>query len=83
MELSQLLLNALNLMFIGMLFVGAFLGILVVVIPFLNKIVPDDPLPAQTPAQAISPAQPKEQEILVAVISAAVQQYRKRHSNHS
>ncbi len=83
MELSHLLLSALNLMFIGMLFVGTFLGILVVIIPLLDKITPDDPLPTQTSTQAISPVQPKEQEVLVAVISAAVQQYRKQHSIHS
>ncbi len=78
MSLTALLLEALNLLFIGMLFVTSFLGLLVFIIPFLNKIVPDDPIPVQ--------AQPKpklsnniEQETLVAVISAAVQQYRNKH----
>ncbi len=79
MSLTSLLLEALNLLFIGMLFVTSFLGLLVFIIPFLNKIVPDDPIP--TPATAKPNISNNiEQETLVAVISAAVQQYRNKHN---
>ncbi len=78
MSLTSLLLEAFNLLFIGMLFVTSFLGILVFIIPFLNKIVPDDPVPVQVAAKPSTP-QNIEQETLVAVISAAVQQYRNNH----
>ncbi len=78
MNLASLLLEALNLLFIGMIFVTSFLGILVIIIPFLNKIVPDDLIPIQTTSKSISSGD-IEQETLVAVISAAVQQYRNQH----
>ncbi len=78
MSLTSLLLEALNLLFIGMLFVTSFLGLLVFIIPFLNKIVPDDPIPTQATVKS-NISNNIEQETLVAVISAAVQQYRQRH----
>ncbi|MBS9782098.1 MAG: OadG family protein [Gammaproteobacteria bacterium] len=78
MSLTSLLLEALNLLFIGMLFVTSFLGLLVFIIPFLNKIVPDEPIPAQATAKP-NVSNNIEQETLVAVISAAVQQYRSNH----
>ncbi len=78
MNLTSLLLEALNLLFIGMLFVTSFLGLLVFIIPFLNKIVPDEPVPVQATAKPTS-SHNIEQETLVAVISAAVQQYRSNH----
>lgn len=78
MELSHLILEALNLMLIGMLFVGTFLGILVFLIPLLNKIIPDDPPPTAMSASVVSANDTTDdQAALVAVISAAVQQYRK------
>ncbi len=79
MNLTSLLLEALNLLFIGMVFVTSFLGILVVIIPLLNKVVPDDPVPAKAAIEPASSPDRVEQETLVAVISAAVQQYRNRH----
>ncbi|PIE42159.1 MAG: oxaloacetate decarboxylase subunit gamma [Gammaproteobacteria bacterium] len=78
MELSQLLLEALNLMLIGMLFVGIFLSILVFLTPLLNKIVPEEqPLP-ESKSVAVNGVQP-QQAALVAVISAAIHQYRRHH----
>lgn len=79
MSLTSLLLEALNLLFIGMIFVTSFLGMLVFIIPFLNKIVPDDPVPVQATTKPTS-SHNIEQETLVAVISAAIQQYRNKHN---
>ncbi len=76
MSLGHLLWEAINLMFIGMISVGSFLSILVFIIPLLNKFLPEDPVPA-SPSGTANTA-PSQAE-LVAVISAAVQQYRQKH----
>ncbi len=78
MSLGSLLLEALSLLLVGMTFVTLFLGMLVFIIPFLSKIVPDDPIPIQT-SQKTNQSNIIEQQTLVAVISAAVQQYRNQH----
>lgn len=79
MQLGHLLLEAHNLMFIGMLFVGLFLGILVFLIPLLHTISPDD-TPEATPASAITPQLAQQApDTMIAVISAAIQQYRNQH----
>lgn len=75
MSLDYLIIEALKLMFIGMFCVGAFLSILVVIIPLLNKITPDEALPTVKPTVS----KPAEPDTLIAVISTAVHQYRNRH----
>ncbi len=77
MSLGHLLWEAINLMFIGMISVGSFLSILVFIIPLLNKFLPEDPVPANLSGTTTNtaPSQPE----LIAVISAAVQQYRQKH----
>ncbi|PIE45911.1 MAG: oxaloacetate decarboxylase subunit gamma [Gammaproteobacteria bacterium] len=79
MNLTSLLLEALNLMLVGMTFVTAFLGILVFIIPLLDKISPEDNLPdtskRHTPAAVTSGVSPQT----VAVIAAAVKRYRQHH----
>lgn len=79
MSLSHLILEALTLMGVGMLSVGLFLGILVFLIPLLNKIVPDDPTPPPAkPATAVNNGVAAQNDTLIAVISAAIQQHRNR-----
>lgn len=78
MDINALLMEALNLMLIGMLFVGVFLSILVILIPLLNKIVPEEKIPA--PAQLPAKSQTAEDDI-IAVISAAVTHYRNNHKH--
>lgn len=80
MQLGHLMLEALNLMFIGMLCVGVFLGMLVFLIPLLNKIVPDEPVPEAPPSNVTTPlSNAGEQTAVIAAISAAIQQYRNKH----
>lgn len=78
MNINELLLEALNLMLVGMLFVSVFLGILVVLIPLLNKISPDDSLPEPPKPQAAVAATGLSPQT-VAAIAAAVGQYRRDH----
>ncbi len=79
MTTGQLLLEALNLMFVGMLCVGAFLSLLVFIIPLLERITPDEPLP-ERPALPTGRQDGKQMPAaLVAAISAAVHQYRQQH----
>ncbi|RJG51571.1 oxaloacetate decarboxylase subunit gamma [Motilimonas pumila] len=80
MDISELLLQAGNLMLVGMVSVFLFLGLLVLVVQSVAKLVPADELPVasnkpttQAPAaQASNQVNPK----LIAAISTAVQQYR-------
>lgn len=80
MDISELLMEAANLMLVGMVSVFLFLGLLVLVVQSVAKLVPADELPVapkrpttQTPAaQASNQVNPK----LIAAISTAVQQYR-------
>lgn len=78
MNLSSLLLEALNLLLIGMGFVTAFLGILVFLIPLLNKISPDDSLPETTKPRSL-PSDRGVSPQTIAAISIAVKQYRQTH----
>ncbi|REL30598.1 OadG family protein [Thalassotalea euphylliae] len=84
-SLSQLFIEAGTLMLAGMVFVFAFLGILVVIIntvlaPLANKF-PDPVAPAVTrPPVKKSAANDGVSPSVVAAISAAVSQYRQKHN---
>ena len=84
-SLSQLFIEAGTLMLAGMVFVFAFLGILVVIIntvlaPLANKY--PDPVSQPVTRQTASKAVNKDgvSPSLVAAISAAVTQYRQKHN---
>ncbi|WP_111412939.1 OadG family protein [Billgrantia lactosivorans] len=81
MQDKQLLLDGLALMGVGMGFVFVFLTILVLVTTLMSLIVrrlaPSPVPPAPVPA-ATSPGQADDAE-LMAVISAALHRYRRRH----
>lgn len=77
MSLTTLLLEALSLLMIGMTFVTAFLGILVFIIPLLDKISPDDSIPEPPKRQAAVATGVTPQT--VAAITVAVNQYRQKH----
>ncbi len=79
MNLISLLLEALNLMLIGMAFVTIFLGILVFIIPLLDKVSPEDSLPDTSKRARPATVTSGVSAQTVAVIAAAVKRYRQHH----
>lgn len=79
MDLMSLLGEALTLMITGMGFVFAFLGIMVYIIPLLKKL-PADPIPEARPSvQPVStPIPDGVSPDVIAAISAAISQYRRK-----
>ncbi|MCE0558606.1 MULTISPECIES: OadG family transporter subunit [unclassified Motilimonas] len=76
MDITELLLEAGNLMLVGMISVFLFLGLLVIVVQQMAKLCPVEsaPVAAKKPTAQPQPAtlNPK----LIAAITSAVQQYR-------
>jgi oxaloacetate decarboxylase gamma subunit len=81
---ADLLIEGVWLMFIGLAIVFSFLLILVGMLVLMSKAVlrwgPEDPLPESPPsAPQAAPLPAVEDHRLIAVIAAAIQQYRDRH----
>ena len=84
-QITQQFIEAGTLMIAGMIFVFAFLGLLVV---FINSVLARlaEKYPDPVPAASARPARPAKQDgeispNVVAAISAAVTQYRRQHNN--
>ncbi|AXY43908.1 OadG family protein [Halomonas sp. JS92-SW72] len=81
MQDVELLEEGLALMGLGMGFVFVFLTVLVIVTTLMSLVIrrlaPEPPAPAATPAR--SPAPPRQDDELMAVIGAALHRYRQRH----
>jgi len=82
MDITELLLKAMTLLGLGMTFVFMFLGLLLIAIKLLTKFVPaDQPIVATKPIQKQKVMTSQSSDIdpkVVAAISSAVMQYRKR-----
>ncbi|WP_435235620.1 OadG family transporter subunit [Psychromonas sp. PT13] len=80
MDITELLLKAMTLLGLGMTFVFMFLGLLMIAIKLLAMFVhADQPTVATKPVQkAIKPQSSDIDPKVVAAISSAVMQYRKR-----
>ncbi|MFT2091360.1 OadG family protein [Paraglaciecola sp. 2405UD69-4] len=86
LEVADALLEAANLLLVGMVVVFLFLTMLIGAINFiswLNKLIPDPSLDVQTkPFQTSTPATPVESGVspkIVAAIGAAVKQHRQQN----
>ena len=79
MNISSLLLEAANLMAVGMVFVFVFLGLLLLMIKGIEKLVPE-PEPVPT-APSVQPQTAGLTPARIAAITAAVQQYRQKNHN--
>lgn len=78
--MQELLNQAAQLMLIGMGAVIVFLCALVICMTIMKKLIPAPALTAETPANSRSDVSSRESPKVVAAISAAVHQYRQRHS---
>ncbi|ATZ73978.1 oxaloacetate decarboxylase subunit gamma [Idiomarina sp. X4] len=78
--MQELLTQAAQLMLVGMGAVIVFLCILVVCMAVMKWLIPTPSLAPQTPNQPRSDASAGKSPTLVAAVSAAVHQYRQRHS---
>lgn len=79
MDITQALAIAANIMLLGMVCVFAFLGLLVVAIKVLERIAKEDNLPVAS--SVTDAASTTIDNNVVAAISAAVHQYRRKNSN--
>lgn len=81
--MNELMSQAIDLMIVGMGFVFVFLTILVGATSVMSKLVMrfEPPAPAPSPAKKSAPAKPaaNNDPQLIAVIRAAVEEYRSRH----
>ncbi|MCE2571411.1 oxaloacetate decarboxylase subunit gamma [Motilimonas eburnea] len=75
MDITALLLEAGNLMLVGMISVFLFLGLLVIVVQTMAKYCPAD-IPAAAKKPAAQPTNNTLNPKLIAAITSAVQQYR-------
>ena len=80
MDITELLFKAMTLLGLGMTFVFMFLGLLMIAIKLLAKFIPaDQPIVTTKPVKkAIKPQSSDIDPKVVAAISSAVMQYRKR-----
>lgn len=76
MDITALLLEAGNLMLVGMISVFLFLGLLVIVVQTMAKYCPADIPPAAAKKPASQPTNNTLNPKLIAAITSAVQQYR-------
>jgi len=81
MEIESSLLTALMLLGLGMAFVYLFLGLLFICITLMAKYIPADPIVTATPYKkqaATADAQATVSPQVLAAITSAVKQYRKK-----
>ncbi len=76
MEISHLLLEAANLLVLGMVSVFLFLGLMVFAVQLMSKFAPPIEQPPATKSQAATSTTTINNPKLVAAITSAVQQYR-------
>lgn len=76
MDITELLLEAGNLMLVGMISVFLFLGLLVIVVQQMAKYCPADVAPVATKKPVAQPKPATLNPKLIAAITSAVQQYR-------
>lgn len=78
--MQELLIQAAQLMLVGMGAVIVFLCVLVVCMAVMKRLIPTPALSAETPSQPRSDASSGESPKVIAAITSAVHQYRQRHS---
>lgn len=83
MDITESLVTALTLLALGMIFVYLFLGLLFISINLMAKYIPAEEVPVLTRKKPVTPPVTTQAPInpkIIAAITSAIQQYRKKQA---